>query len=244
MDKLIASDQNQLRLYFEKIFQLHESGESFPSNIDEVWPLVYERRDYALRILRSEFIESEDYNLLQNEKVVKDNNLINGIKIDCVLSVPCLEYLIARKVRAVFEVYRSVFHKKINFEVPKTFADALQLAANQAKKIEIQTRQIEELAPKASVYDRISDTTNLKSMNDVAKVLGFGRNTLFEILRKRHILMENNLPYQTYITQGYFEVKTRPIPGINKDQSTTYVTGKGEVWLAKLLNIPVLILNN
>ena len=27
------------------------------------------------------------------------------------LSVPCLEYLIARKVRPVFEVYRQVFHK-------------------------------------------------------------------------------------------------------------------------------------
>lgn len=244
MDKLIISDQNQLRLYFEEIYKLHESGEEFPANLEKVWPLVYERRDYAIRILRAEFLESEDYNLLQNEKVVKDSDIVNGLRIDCNLSVPCLEYFIARKVRAVFEVYRSVFHKKIHFEVPKTYADALQLAANQAKKIEMQTRCIEELAPKASVYDKISDTTNLKSMNDVAKVLGFGRNTLFEILRKRHILMENNLPYQAYITQGYFEVKTRPIPGINKDQSTTYVTGKGEVWLAKLLNIPVLVLNN
>lgn len=32
------------------------------------------------------------------------------------LSVPCMEYLIARKNRAVFEVYRRVFHEFLNMK--------------------------------------------------------------------------------------------------------------------------------
>ena len=34
------------------------------------------------------------------------------------LSVPCLEFFIARKVRPVFEVYRQVFHTAANGELP------------------------------------------------------------------------------------------------------------------------------
>ena len=34
------------------------------------------------------------------------------------LSVPCLEFFIARKVRPVFEVYRQVFHKVASGELP------------------------------------------------------------------------------------------------------------------------------
>lgn len=33
------------------------------------------------------------------------------------LSVPCLEFFIARKVRPVFEVYRKVFHKVVEGNV-------------------------------------------------------------------------------------------------------------------------------
>ena len=33
------------------------------------------------------------------------------------LSVPCLEFFIARKVRSVFEVYRQVFHKVASGEI-------------------------------------------------------------------------------------------------------------------------------
>ena len=53
-------------------------------------------------------------------------------------------------------------------------------------------------------------------MDRVAKTLnmGIGRNKLFELLRNRKILMNNNTPYQRYVDSGWFrciETKfTRP----------------------------------
>jgi phage antirepressor YoqD-like protein len=35
-------------------------------------------------------------------------------------------------------------------------------------------------------------------------IKGIGRNKLFELLRDKGILMQNNQPYQKYIDAGYF----------------------------------------
>lgn len=57
----------------------------------------------------------------------------------CMLSIPCLEYFIARKVRPVFEVYRKVFHKVVTgrkeaiyteSEVKSRFLDAEKQVRN------------------------------------------------------------------------------------------------------------------
>ena len=118
-----------LKSYFQKVFELKQSGNEFPVNLDEVWPLIYERRDRAILVLKSDFIEGEDYNLLQKGKVVKAKELVNGIKINAQISVPCLEYLVVRKVRPVFEVYRKVFHKVVNTTFPVN-RNIAQITAN------------------------------------------------------------------------------------------------------------------
>ena len=120
------------------------------------------------------------------------------------------------------------------FDVPKTYADALQLAANQAKEIELKNNEIKELAPKAEVYDLISESKGLKTVKEVAKELGTGEHRLFAWLLDQHILMRSNIPYQKFIEQGYFEVKSRPMPNLLQNYSQTFVTGKGETWLAKV----------
>jgi anti-repressor protein len=55
----------------------------------------------------------------------------------------------------------------------------------------------------------------LFNMNQVAKILdlGYGRNTLFDILRKKRILSDRNEPYQQYISQGYFKLFIKARPG-------------------------------
>jgi len=96
-------------------------------------------------------------------------------------------------------------------------------------------------APKVTVYDKIADSTNLLSMNETAKTIGIGRNTLFSYLRDNDILMKNNLPYETYKNRGYFEVKDVPIRKGDTfvNQPTTRVTSKGLIWLTKKIkNIP------
>ena len=41
------------------------------------------------------------------------------------LSVPCLEFFIARKVRPVFEVYRQVFHKVASGDLPLRMSNCI-----------------------------------------------------------------------------------------------------------------------
>lgn len=107
------SSPEEIRCYFNAILKLSQSGEEFPVDFNEVWPLVYSQKGHALRELRRNFIDEIDFNLSQNGKVVSISELKNGIEYKCHLSLPCMEFLIARKVRPVFEVYRTVFHSVV-----------------------------------------------------------------------------------------------------------------------------------
>lgn len=92
-------------------------------------------------------------------------------------------------------------------QVPQTFSEALMLAAKQQQKIEQQQRTIEASRPKVEFFDAVADSKTAIKIGDLAKVLavkGLGRNNLFELLRNKKILMENNIPYQTYVDRGYF----------------------------------------
>ncbi|GEM_PF-3408551 len=101
---------NQLREYFQTIYKLQRDGDHFPVDLDDVWPLAYTQKRNALRVLENEFVEGEEFHLAQKGKVVKFSELENGVKITAKLTTAALEYLIARKIRPVFEVYRQVFH--------------------------------------------------------------------------------------------------------------------------------------
>ena len=127
-----------------------------------------------------------------------------------------------------------------------TYPDYLiQLAT--ALKEERQARlvaeqKIEEDKPLVDFANQVSDTTSLIDMNQMAKLLKdenipIGRNRLFEILRKKEILRNNNEPYQKYIESGYFKVKenTYDTPYGTKTYIKTYVTGKGQIWITEKL---------
>lgn len=124
-----SSTEEQIRQYFQSIVELNHSDEEFPVNLDDVWSLVYSRRQEAVRALTmkdSYFMQDVDYQVLrrnaQNSKPTQDidyqffhkngeNSSGGRPTIVYHLSAPCLEYLVVRKVRAVFEVYRQVFHR-------------------------------------------------------------------------------------------------------------------------------------
>ena len=128
------SSDSEIKAYFIQVLNLSRSKEEFPVNLDEVWPLVYSRRDKAIRALRCGeiFMEGIDYQVFppngeksdtfshlggkvqdgnKNENPKGGLNVMGRPQNIYMLSIPCLEYLIARKVRPVFEVYRQVFHK-------------------------------------------------------------------------------------------------------------------------------------
>lgn len=117
------STENEIKTYFQKVLVLKQSNEEFPINLDEVWMLVYADKGKATRALKKDFIENEDFILLtQNGKQTQGGSN----EITYKLSISCLEYFIARKVRPVFEVYRQVFHKAIEQNKPLTQLEVLQ----------------------------------------------------------------------------------------------------------------------
>ena len=108
------SPLEEMKAYFDKVFELKKSGELFPVDLEEVWPLVYAAKDKAVRALKKNFIEEIDYitqytdnqPLTQNGERKNNGQFTGEDKVIYKLSVSCLEYFIARKVRPVFEVYR------------------------------------------------------------------------------------------------------------------------------------------
>ena len=112
-----TSDEVTIKSYFEGVHELLKSkgADAFCVNLDEVWPLVYERKDHAIRHLTNgDYFEGVDFQASQKGKVVNINELQNGINTTIIVTVPTLETLIARKERRVFEVYRQVFHQAMD----------------------------------------------------------------------------------------------------------------------------------
>ena len=124
------SSDSEIKAYFIQVLNLSRSKEEFPVNLDEVWALAYKEKGKAVRALRTNelFVEGIDYQVFTPNGQKTDGVFAqNGKKSDdtqddgksvmgrpqntYMLSVSCLEFFIARKVRPVFEVYRQVFHK-------------------------------------------------------------------------------------------------------------------------------------
>ena len=130
------SSDSEIKAYFIQVLNLSRSKEEFPVDLDEVWPLVFKFRADAVRALAKNnlFVKDIDYQVFSknaensevlfhsknkpneaasnNAKTDKDGRNLGGRPQNTyMLSVSCLEFFIARKVRPVFEVYRQVFHK-------------------------------------------------------------------------------------------------------------------------------------
>ena len=122
------STSQDIKAYFEEVLKLSRDSEEFPVNLDDVWPLVYAEKGKAVRALKSNelFVEGIDFILLAQNGKQEGNNgkQVNSWggnnQVTYMLSVPCLEFFIARKVRPVFEVYRQVFHKVASGEIAYT----------------------------------------------------------------------------------------------------------------------------
>lgn len=121
----------------------------------------------------------------------------------------------------------------------QVMARALKLADKTIKSLE---QTIEEQRPLVDFANKVSDSSNLIDMGKMAKLLkdehiNIGRNRLFDWLRRKEILMRNNIPYQRYIDDGYFQVKESvyQTPYGTKTQQTTFVTGKGQIYITEKL---------
>lgn len=102
------SSESEIKAYFNAVLRLSQSDNEFPINLDEVWPLVYSEKSKSVRALRDNFIENVDFiTIAQNGEGGR------FASTDYYLTLSCMEFFIARKVRPVFDVYRKVFHRTV-----------------------------------------------------------------------------------------------------------------------------------
>lgn len=115
-----------------------------------------------------------------------------------------------------------------------------ELKAEREKRIQAEKKN-EINKPLVDFANHVHSSDSLISIGNFAKALndeGFdiGRNRLFKYMKNNNILMSNNVPYQKYIESGYFKVKEvckSNSYGSKMLFSTTYITGKGQIWLYK-----------
>lgn len=135
--------------------------------------------------------------------------------------------------------------KNGGFNVPKSFREALLLAAEQQEVIENQKKQIEEKnakieadKPKVLFSEAVSASNKSILVRELAKLItqnGYqiGEKQLYERLRKAGYLCSvgesRNQPTQTYMNIGLFEIKKRVIMDGDEEKvyNTTVVTPKG-----------------
>ena len=75
---------------------------------------------------------------------------------------------------------------EINPIVPKTFREALLLAAEQQEVIEKQALQIEVMEPKIIAFENVVDSANTYTLDSVSDILNIGRTTLCRMLEKKN----------------------------------------------------------
>lgn len=165
-------DTATIKDYFKKVLELVKSGEKFPVRLDDVWPLCFSSKGNAVKKLRNDFIEGVDY---EPSKVFfqMEKNPLGGRPIeDYRISVPCMEFLVARKNREVFDIYRKVFHHTISNVVEETSLNELTKAKaifvecaakilnmNEVSKIQLLESNFSYLNPVLPSYAETKDAT-------------------------------------------------------------------------------------
>ena len=261
MTDLVLSKQssdNDIKRYFEAVLELSKSDNEFPINLDEVWMLVYSEKGKAVRALKENFIEGVDYQCFaQNGKTEKGGFRV----IEYHLTISCMEFFIARKVRPVFEVYRQVFHKVAKHELSRKELALMVLQAEEEKErlalankhleadnqqkqatIEAQTSELKKQAPKVEYYDQTLQSVNTLTTTQVAKERGMDAEKLNKRLKEAGIIYRQSgqwIVKQPYASWGLHKTRTQTYTRSDGSLGTnTYLvwTQKGKMFLLALID--------
>lgn len=153
----------------------------------------------------------------EDEKGVHTVDTLGGAQSVTTINEPGLYSLILRSRKAEAKAFkRWITHDvlpqirrtgQFGSQVPSSLAEALELAAIEARKIEALEAKAAEDAPKVAAYDQLMDADGFYTMEAAAKLGGIGRNTLFARLRDAGVIQSGSrMPYQRYM--HWFKITT------------------------------------
>lgn len=127
------------------------------------------------------------------------------------------------------------------FQVPKTFGEALQLAADQWKIIEAQREQIERDQPKVEFHDEVAKRDDELTIRETVKLL-FGRSIkeawLAAWLKDNGWLCKTGKGREVTAYadgRGYMHMREEYLSGPRKTVTVAVITGKGLALLRHLI---------
>lgn len=245
------SSESEIKRYFNAVLELSKSDNEFPINIDDVWMLVYSRRDYATDALKKDFIENVDY------RCTSVKTEVGSTRIEYEISVSCMEFFIARKVRPVFEVYRQVFHKVAKHELSRKELALMVIQAEEEKErlalevqqqqatIELQDKELKQAAPKVEYCDKVLSSQGYLTVNMIAACLGISDIKLNKLLCQWGIQYKESgvyYLYSKYRDKGYTVHKPRAYTdslGNIKTRQHMYWTEVGKKFILELYSFKV-----
>jgi phage antirepressor YoqD-like protein len=119
--------------------------------------------------------------------------------------------------------------------LPRTFAEALRLAADQQDVIVAQAEQLAAAAPAVEFVERYADATGTKGFREVAKLLQANESQFREFLIEERIMYRLAgalTPYGQHIDAGRFCVKTGTAQSNGHAYNAARFTPKGVTWIA------------
>lgn len=127
----------------------------------------------------------------------------------------------------------------VDSRIPKTFAEALRLAADQQEKIEEQQRLIEVQKPKAEYFDGLIERGNNLNFRDTAKLLGIGEKAfIFMLIDNKYIYRDAKgklKPIAKYVDK-YFVLKEWNREENGKAGTQTLITVRGREYFKKIVD--------
>jgi len=161
------------------------------------------------------FEEGNDYTLTNlgepdNQQFRNPNPKTDyGLTIECAKEI-CMIQRTDKGKQA--RTYFIECERKLKESLPKDLSrkEILLLALEAEERAEKAQKLLDEAKPKVDFYDEVTESKDVLDFGQVAKLInkkGFGRNNLFEFLRKQGVLRGNTTePYQNYVDRGWFKI--------------------------------------
>jgi len=196
-------------------------------------------RHWFPRMCEYGFTEGQDFNPVKIDRVQQEGNrMVSRTVDDAAVSIDMAKEISMLQRNEKGKIARRYFIQlEKDWNSPdKVMARALLFAQ---KKINSLEAKIEADAPAVAFANEIALSKDAATMGNYAKSLfnkygiKIGRNRLFEFLRDMKILQSDNIPYQKYIENGWFQVQ--PVFKNGNLYYQTLICGKGQQKVYELI---------
>lgn len=218
-----------------------QSGEAYPVDFDQAWQWIgYSRKDHAKTALLSSFADGVDFSReLGKSSGGRPSEEIrmskNCFKQFCMMARTDK----GREVRQYFIQCEENLHEVGQYYIPRTYVEALRLAADQTEKLDAANRLLEEQRPAVEYVQRYVGAKGSIPFRKAAAVLGIPeRDFIAELIRRKLIYRTASdtgslCAYSEHLRSGLFVEKT----GTSEKghlYTQTRITSHGMTYLARL----------